>query len=553
MGAASRRETAAPSVLASMRSRPLWWQLAALAAIVGAANLLVLLIQARSLVSGLYLDADNSSALVLPALSGHAPAGSTVILGNHAWYEPWWFMRATVGLPGYRALWEAAPLAWNLAGIAAIVACTWSALGRLPALLCAVVLLAGSEAMRAVVDVPESHGLIVLHVGVLCGALLFVHRRAVSDRLTRRALLVSGVPLVVFTGAGLTDQLLIVSGLASFVLAPVWCWLRDRSRVWLHVGAYAVATGLLSALVALVASRVMKDQHVIHAAFPIDFAGSGSLAAHAENAIEAFASLGGGNFFGAPASGANLLTFAAGALTLLALGAVLRVLWRWAAAATTAGEAQAPGVASRELFLAFWGSMLVIALAVFALTSLGFEAANYRYLLGAWAAVAALLGILCTRAGARDLVIVAVAAFGVLNLHAELAHGVGKFGVGPSRPVAEEISRFARAHGAKIGYTAYWDAAPVTWEAHLRVEAYPLAPCKASPSGQCRFNGVQISSWYTPRANARSFLITDTRPGVPGEVTAPPGAFGTPVAAALVGDGLGVYVYDHDIAAAIGG
>ena len=220
-------------------------------------------------------------------------------------------------------------------------------------------------------------------------------RRAASERLTRRALLATGVPLVVFTGAGLTDPLLIVSGLASFIVAPLWCWMRHRSRAWLHVSAYALTTGVLSALMALLLSRVMRDQHVIHAAFPINFVTSGDLAGSVQNMIGALASLGGGDFFGASASGANLLTFIAGALTFLALAVVLRTLWRWAGSAGTT-DREPPPSGPRELFLAFWGSMLVLGLAVFVLTSLSAEAANYRYLLGAWVALAALLGILCT-------------------------------------------------------------------------------------------------------------------------------------------------------------
>jgi hypothetical protein len=550
MGAATRGQTLSTRVVALARRRPLSHSLVGFAFVVGVANLLVLLGQARSLIYGLYLDADNSTAFVLPALASHVPAGSVVNLGNHAWYEPWWFMRATVGLPGYRQLWEAAPFVWNLIGIAVVTACAWWALGRLAALLSTVVLLAASEAMRAVVYVPESHGLIVLHAGVLCGALLFVYRRSLSERLTRRALFLAGIPLVIFTGAGLTDQLLLVGGMASFILAPLACWLRFRSRASLAVSAFAVVTGVLSVPVALLFSHVMRDQHVVHAAFPITFVGSGTLSTSLENLISAFASLGGGAFFGASASGTNLFTFAAGALTFLALAAVLRALWRWASSTTNAKDTSSPQAGSRQLFVAFWGTTLVLGLAVFALTSLSASAVNYRYLLGSWVALAALLGILGTTALARAFVILAVAGFGVLNLRAELANGVGTFGVGPSLPIAETISRFARAHGASIGYTAFWDAAPVTWETHLRVKAYPIEAC-AAPSGWCKF-GIQISTWYVPRANTSTFLITDTRPGVPGEVGSPPPGFGAPIAQAGVGQGFTVYIYNHDVAAMIG-
>ncbi len=203
------------------------------AGLVGVANVVVLLAQAPALVRSLLLNADNASTFVLPALAGRAPAGSVVNLGNHPWYEPWWLMRATAGLPDYRQLWEAAPFVLALLGIAVAAACAWWALGRLAGLLCAVALLAASEPVRGIVDVPESHGLIVLHVAVLCIALLFVCGRAQRGRLTPVVLVLVGVPLVVFTGAGLTDELLLVSGLGPFVQIDSWYAPRPDTRTFL--------------------------------------------------------------------------------------------------------------------------------------------------------------------------------------------------------------------------------------------------------------------------------------------------------------------------------
>lgn len=274
--------------------------LVGLVALVGIANFVGLLAQTPRLAHSLYLNADNASALVLPALASHAPPGSIVSLGDHPWYEPWWFMRATVGLGGHRQLWEAAPILVALLGIAAVTACAWCALGRLAGLLSGVALLAVSESLRGVLYVPESHGLIVLHVGVLCGALLIVHRRVFDGGLTPRLLLLVGVPLVVFTGAGLTDQLLFVSALGPFILAPLTCWLRLRSRAWRTVSLFALGTSVLSALLALLLTHLMQAQHVIHAPFPVDFVGSEAMLVALQNLIAAFVSPGGGAFFGGP-------------------------------------------------------------------------------------------------------------------------------------------------------------------------------------------------------------------------------------------------------------
>jgi hypothetical protein len=525
-----------------------WRALIALVVLVGAANLVVLLAQAPALVHSLYTNADNASGLVLPALATHAPAGSVIDLGNHAWYEAWWFMRATAGLGGYRSLWEAAPIIAGLLGTAVVTACAWSAVGRLAGLLCAVVLLAASEALRGVLYVPESHGSVILHAGVLCGALLISYRILDGDRRAPPAIALIGVPLVLFTGAGLTDQLLFVSALGPFILAPVLCWLRFRSRVWLRLSSFALTTGVLSALLALLLTHVMQNRHVIHAPFPVSFVAVGAMFTALQNLAGEFLSLGGGDFFGAPVSGVNLLTFIAGALVLLALAGIARLLWRWIATMDSSVQPHSARAGSRELFTAYWGLVLVFVFAAFALTSLSGTPSDSRYLIGAWAAVAALLGVLAASRLTQTILMLAVALFGVLNLRAELASGVAPAGVGPDQRVAGAIEHFASANGAIVGYSGYWDAAPVTWESRLRVQVYPINGC-ALPKGVCAFNGAQISSWYAPRARTRTFLLTDTRPGIPLAVTAPPASFGQPLAHQLVGEGLTVYIYNHDLAA----
>lgn len=531
--------------------RSLLW-LARFVALVGLANIIILAAQAPALVRNLYLNADNASALVLPALASHVPAGSVINLGNHPWYEPWWFMRATVGLPGYRPLWELAPFLFGLLGIAVVSACAWWTLGRLAGLLCGVTLLATSEALRGILYVPESHVAILLHVGVLCGALLIVYQAALSRRLGLAVLLSVGIPLVAFTAAGLTDQLLLISGLGPFVLAPLTCWLwSSRSRVWRAVSLFAITTGVLSVLFSLLLTKMMQEQGVIHAPFPINFVTSEAIIVNLGNLLTTVASLGGGAFFGMSVSNTNLLTFIAGALALLALAAVLHALWRWS---STAGRAEryttplTPRAGLRELFLAYWGLVLVIVLAAFALTSFSGNTSNGRYLIAAWAAIAALLGILATTSTTQTVLLVAVALFGVLNVRAELAKGVTPAGPGPSQRMAGAIEHFAIAHGASIGYGGYWEAAPVTWETHLRIQIRPVVTC-AAPTGFCQFYANNISTWYAAKPNLRTFLLTDTKEGIPGEVTSPPTSLGHPLAQATLGEGYSIYIYNHDLAA----
>ena len=528
--------------------------LVVLAALVGLANLIVLLIQAPALVHYLVLNADNATTFVLPALAGHAPVGSIISLGDHPWYEPWWFMRATAGLPHYRALWEVEPFVSTWLGIAAVSACAWSALGRLAGLLCAVSLLSASEALRDIVYVPESHGLMVVHVGVMCGALLYVHNRALKGGLTPGVLLLIGVPLVVFIGAGLTDQLLFVTGLPPYILAPLLCWWRFGTRAWRQVSMFAFVTGILAALLALLLTHIMQEQHVVHAPFPVDFVSESAVLVNLQNLIGAFALLGGGSFFGASVSGSNLFVFVAGLLTLLAVAVVLRALKHWGRWTVRSSESLSVQAGASELYVAFWGLVLVCVVAAFSLTSVSGAAANARYILGAWAALAALLGILYASSVpvARTATILAVCLFGLLNLRTELAVGVPPSEMGQGQRVAGEIEHFALAHGASVGYSGYSDAAPVTWEAHLRVKVYPIEPC-AAPTGWCPFFTNQINTWYVPRSRTHTFLVTDTRPGVALTVGAVSASFGHPIAEGTLGEGFTIYIYNHDIAADLGG
>lgn len=582
-------------VLGGGESRLGW--LGWLLAVVGAANLIVLVVQGPALVRGLYANADNASALVLPALVGRAGKGAVVNLGNHPWYEPWWFMRATAGLAHYRTIWEAAPFAFALLGVLLVSVCAWYALGALAGLLCGVALVAASETLRGILYVPESHGAILLHVGALGGGLLVVHRAALRARGEpawaarqqasaagtpgaararsgrRRAATVAaavGVPLAAFTAAGATDQLLLVSGVAPFVLAPLLCWWRSRSKAWLTVSAFAIAVGAVSVLGGALITKAMEEHGVVHAPFPVDFVTGEALVADLGNVVATVAGLGGGDFFGATASGANLLTALAGVLTLTAFAAVIRTLWAWRGAAAVAqrgggrtapsgssatlGEPSAPaGPAAKntgikQLFVAYWGLTLAVVLIAFALTSFASNASNGRYLIAGWAAVASLLGVLAVTRRARYVLVAGVALFGLLNVRAELVNGVTPAGPGPSQRMAGMIEHFALAHGASIGYSGYWEAAPVTWETDLRVTLRPVVACQA-PTGMCQFYANNISTWYAAKPGIRTFLVTNTTPNVPGELTAPPPSLGRPLAAAALGEGLTEYVYGHDIAA----
>ncbi len=295
----------------------------------------------------------------------------------------------------------------------------------------------------------------------------------------------------------------------------------------------------------LLSTHILEHERIVHAPFPVDFVASEAIVGNLGNVAGALAGLGGGDFFGGPVSGGNLFTFAAGALTLLALALVLRALARRPTARAEKTERADAGGEAREIFIAYWGLVLVLTLLAFALTSFSGSAGNARYVIAAWPALAALVAVAATDPRTRPLVIAGAVAFVGLNLRGVLDSGVLPDGVGPSQQAAGAAERFAVANRATVGYTGYWDAAPITWETRLRLQVRPIEPC---PTGICPYPTASISSWYRPRRAIRTFLITDARVNVPERIETPPAAFGVPVASTLLPEGLAIYVYDHDIA-----
>jgi hypothetical protein len=518
---------------------------------VGAINVVVLLAQATATIHSLDLSSDYAVSLVLPTLAGHVPAGSVISLGNHAYYEAWLFERATAGLPHSRFIWEAAPFVVVGAGIALIAWCTWVAVGGLAAIIAVVALVSISDAWRVVLAMPTGRVGIAVHGGALCGVLLILAEASRTPRLSRPWLIALTVFTVLFGALAASDSLVAVTVVLPYVVAPWLWWAYERSHQALRVSVYALVTGGAALLGAALITSWMHHDHIVHSPYPVVFTTVASLVTNVQDLIGAWAGLGGGAFFGLPASGVNLLLFGAGALALAALAYVLWVLWRRSyqlLAVPSRARLTAP---ARVLYISFWSLVLASDLALYLLTAVSDSLGpGDHYLLSAWVAIAALLGAFARSRVGWAALLTGVTLFAILNVRTHVADGVPAFGVAPDPQLAGEIEHFARAHGARIGYSEYGDAAPITWETHFATEVYPLQPC-GSASGLCAFF-IGISSWYTPHPGARTFLMTDPRPGIAGgTITAAPADLGRPVAVGQFGT-FTVYVYGYDIASRVG-
>jgi hypothetical protein len=419
-------------------------------------------------------------------------------------------------------------------------------------LLCAVTLVSVSDGLRAIVAMNGGRVGLTVHAGALCAALLIVSGASRAPRLSRRALAAFTVFTVIFGAAAATDQLVALTVVAPYMLAPcLWFWYdrTDRSR---GVAIYALATGAAALVGAVLLTAIMHSEHVVHSPYPVMFATVDSLASNLQNLLGSWTVLGDGLFFGMNASGVALTTFALGLLSLAGLAAVVWALSR-RAYVLLANARQEPAVRSdRFLFMSFWGLVLATDLAIFLGTQVSDNViGGSHYLLSAWVAVAVLLGAFAQSMRLRVTLLIGVGLFALFTLREHVVDGVSAFGTGPSQAASEGIANFASAHGARIGYAEYLDAPTITWDTALKAQVYPIGPCGTGTSGLCPFF-IGTSSWYIPRRHVWTFLLTDSRPAATGgSIVAAPAALGKPAATGEFGP-FTVFVYRYDIASTLG-
>jgi hypothetical protein len=527
------------------------------AAVLAAIGLLVLLLQARALISALYLNPDYASAPVIASLLGDAPDDRVVTLGNYPWYESLWVLQATEWLPGHRQIWQGIPFVVGLATIALLVWSSARTFGPWTAAMTAAVLAATSAGLRPVLFTLNAHGGAVMHAAVLGVALVALASRRASSR---RVLLATGAALAAFTAVGETDRLLLLTGILPFALAPLVAWWLTGHMTYRRLAIFAVAVSAAATLGGeLLTAAMHHDDIVPLPSFVLRFAAAGDLVPHLQMLFDSMAYLGGGRFFGEDIDGKGLIDLVSGGAAIAGLVAVLFAGTRWTlrrlAEQPVAAEAPDPPATerSRTVFVLFWGLSLLLTVTAFVVTSVPVDAGSSRYVVIAFVAVAMLLPPLALHAPrARPLLVVGVLAFAVSVIGRHVVDGVEDFGSGPRQADAGGVARYLRSQDVRTGYAGYQDAPVITWASRNDLQVYPLYTDPSCTTGPlCPFPLHSISSWYTPRPNTRTFLITHP-PGNYTQVGAPPPAFGKPVTSRAFG-ALGVYIYDHDIAADLHG
>jgi hypothetical protein len=528
-----------------------------LAVLVAAGYALLVLLNLSAMLGGIYQDSDAAAAPVLATLGPHAPAGSVITLGQHAWYEDYLLLVATRWLPLHRDLWELAPVAWCVAGLGLVGWSVARAFDRVWAAVVVAALMCVGQQGRHYFLSWDAHSITALHAAILGAVLVWLAPRAAAMRWPRLAVLTTVVGLF---GAlpWASDTLFALWALAPFVLAAAllaWC-LPQRSG-W-PLLALAVASSILTVLLGSAVAEVMRSHHLIGYSLHYSFVGADGVGHNLAVLGESFASLAGGDFFGTVINRSAVPVAISGVLALGAAVAVAIAVRRQIGGLVAEAEGGAPAASTRLAYVSFWAGSLALGVLAYVATSVPVDVTTARYLLGPYVAVGALLPVLGQRSAAaqpgrqmpsaarRAAVTGGVALFALTGAF-ELARHPVEQSTAPNATAARAVAAFARAHGVARGYASYWAANDMMWANRLSFPVYPVHNCAPSAPRLCRDGIATISSWYTPQPGIRSMLVI--APGVAGLTTLDP-MLGPPVLTSTV-DGMMVRVYPYDIASRV--
>jgi hypothetical protein len=520
-----------------------WWPWTP--AVLAAVYLLLLAVQFTQVVAATYLNADAASAPVIGALVGHGHG--QVVLGNLPWYSTLLFELATRWLPLHRQLWELAPYAMAFASIVLIAAALWRVSGRWAALLAAALLVCASPQLLLILFSLDDHSPSWFTLALLGWWLVTLERSDARTRGHALWLLAGGISIALIAGVNAaSDRLVVVGGLLPLLLAGALAWALGPSRASRNAALAALATVALAVLVALLTSHLMREHEVIYSGH-FAFGEPARVQANLTLWWQALVFLANGNFFGAAIGLTGILAAACAIVVLAAAVGALRIGWLElgpsASSTPWTGRRPEPG---RTAHVAFWtaAGLLVSAAFVFSSSPEGLESG--RYLVGVLYAVAALVPLLVDHRPRLRGAVVAGALVYCLGGTIAMARGTATDNPShfPDANIAGQVAALAARDHLSHGYAGYWDAATITWAAHLRVHVYPVFTC---PPGLCEFDLHTIASWYRPHAGQRTFLLTDS---IQPFLGTPPATLGQPIARYPIGQ-VTMYVYPYDIASRI--
>jgi hypothetical protein len=507
--------------------------------------LILLAVHFGAVLSATYLDADTASAPVIGQLFSTAAPHAHVVLGTFGWYSTLLFEVATRWLPLHRQIWEVAPYAMVLAATALTGWSVWRIAGAPAAALSAVLMICLAPRTLHLLLSTTEHGPVWFCAALLGAVLVLVgmDTRRLSPILLSILALVTGV--VVGVNAA-SDQLVAIGVIAPFIVATVTSYAVTRGRPGgLRMLQFAAGTLMVAAAAWFLTDRLMIHYNVTACGCAPSnnlLAGGDQVGTNFKLWWQSVAELANGGFYGLRVSVTSLLAVACAVLALTSVALLPRLGWNEARSWIDDADVRAPVI--RLAFLVYWCASAAFLTLAFVVSAAPDGLNADRYLVGLIYAAAAVIPVVAARR--RLFAVAALAGTIVVGLTAviSMVQGVPYQQGLPSDAEINQVERLAAENGLSVGYSGYWDAAPITWATRLRVQVYPVAPCGPT---LCRFNLHTIDSWYTPRPGVRSFLLAD--PSLPVAVS-PTANLGPPSATYHLGP-MTMYVYPYDLAGKI--
>ena len=527
-------------------TRDLWWWAPGLIAL---AYLITLAVQFNQLLAVTYLNADAASAPVIGEEFGATAGHPLVILGHLGWYSTLLFELGTRWMPLHRQIWEAAPYAMALSSAALVGWGAWRTAGRWAGAMAAAIMICASPATLSLLLALNDHAPTWFTLALLGAFVVLLEQRA--DTLAGARLGAMAIVVGALLGANAaSDILLTVAGAVPFLLAVGGTWALHPSRSTARAGVFALATGAVAIAIGVLVHAVMHHENIVAAVDPKRdlLVGADAVGTNFKLWWQAIAVLGNGNFFGQAIGFSTVLALACAALTIAAVLLAVRV-GRGEVAAALTTRRRDPKQLRQNAQLAwclFWSSSLLLLSASFIVSGIPEDLTSNRYLVGVIYAAAALVPLLGSRSALTRAVLTAgVTIYAFTGWLGLAQQRLVDSATSPTDRLASAVATIAHREHLTVGYAGYWDAAPITWATHLRVKAFPVVDCDNNQH-LCAAELHLITSWYSPRPGAKTFLLSD--PAYPAVPSAPTADLGNPIAVHQIGT-VTMYVYPYDIAA----
>jgi hypothetical protein len=219
-----------------------------------------------------------------------------------------------------------------------------------------------------------------------------------------------------------------------------------------------------------------------------------------------------------------------------------------------------PNGLARSVHIVYWTSSAAVTCVAFALSTRTEYVHESYYATLIFSVAAVVVAVACSRTTTRWLASAGASVFFAASIVGLTSHYMETYILPIARsysttgyipPIARyqsQITAFAEANHADLGFAGYKDAPTLTWSSSERILVRPVEACETSRGlGFCPFFLARVPSWYSP-AQRRTFLLVDSGESF---LAALPRGLGKPLATATFGP-VQMYVYRYDVASRMG-